>query len=84
VLVLTRKVDGRIIIGDNIVITLVKVLGDKVRIGIEAPKEVSVHREEVYNVIQKQKEKNNGEVEKERTGSETRSKGEEGIQPGSE
>jgi carbon storage regulator len=46
-LVLSRKRDERILIGDNVVITVVDVRGDKVRLGIDAPKEVPVHREEV-------------------------------------
>jgi len=47
-LVLTRKVGERIHIGNSIVVTIVRIHHDKVRIGIEAPPEVSVHREEVY------------------------------------
>jgi len=47
-LVLSRQRDESIIIGDNIVVTIVDVRGDKVRLGIEAPREVSVHRREVY------------------------------------
>ena len=54
-LVLTRNRDEKIMIGDNIIITIVEIRGDKVRIGIEAPKEVSVHREEVYKAIQREK-----------------------------
>ncbi len=52
-LVLSRKIDEKIIIGDNIAIMIVDIQGDKVRLGIEAPREVSVHREEVYQAIQK-------------------------------
>ena len=52
-LVLSRKKDEKIIIGDNISIMIVDIQGDKVRLGIEAPREVSVHREEVYQAIQK-------------------------------
>ena len=52
-LVLSRKKDEKIIIGDNIKITVVEIRGDKIRLGIEAPKEISVHRNEVYNAIQK-------------------------------
>jgi len=55
-LMLSRKVDEVIVIGDNIRITIVKVRGDKVRIGIDAPKDVSVHREEVYDAIRKERE----------------------------
>ena len=47
-LVLTRKVGERIHIGENIVVTVVRLQNDKVRIGIEAPADVNVHREEVY------------------------------------
>ena len=54
-LVLTRNRDEKIMIGDNIIITIVEIRGDKARIGIEAPKEVSVHREEVYKAIQREK-----------------------------
>ena len=46
-LVLTRKVGEKIVIGDDIVITLVRIHHDKVRLGIEAPPSVAVHREEV-------------------------------------
>lgn len=52
-LVLSRKKDEKIIIGDNITIMIVDIQGDKVRLGIDAPREVSVHREEVYQAIQK-------------------------------
>ena len=54
-LVLTRNRDEKIMIGDNIIITIVEIRGDKVRIGIEAPRNVSVHREEVYYAIQQGK-----------------------------
>lgn len=54
-LVLSRKKDEVLIIGDHIRITVVEVRGDKVRLGIEAPKDVSVHRSEVYDAIQKSK-----------------------------
>lgn len=50
-LVLSRKVNETIIINDNIVITVVDIRGDKVRLGIEAPKDVPVHRQEVYDAI---------------------------------
>ena len=53
-LVLSRQRDESIIIGDNIVVTIVDVRGDKVRLGIEAPREVSVHRREVYEAIQRE------------------------------
>jgi carbon storage regulator len=50
-LVLSRQRDESIIIGDNVVITVVDVRGDKVKLGIEAPKEITVHRREVYEAI---------------------------------
>jgi carbon storage regulator len=46
-LVLTRKLGERIVIGDSIVLTVVRINGDKVRLGIEAPPEIEVHREEL-------------------------------------
>jgi carbon storage regulator len=53
-LVLSRQRDESIIIGDNVVITVVDVRGDKVKLGIEAPREISVHRREVYEAILKE------------------------------
>ncbi len=50
-LVLSRKKNESIVIDDKIVITVVDVRGDKVRLGIQAPREVSVHREEVYRAL---------------------------------
>lgn len=52
-LVLSRKKNESIVIRDDIVITVVDVRGDKVRLGIEAPREVTVHRREVYEAIKK-------------------------------
>jgi carbon storage regulator len=53
-LVLSRQRDESIIINDNIVVTIVDIRGDKVRLGIEAPSEVPVHRREVYEAIQRE------------------------------
>lgn len=53
-LVLSRQRDESIIIGDNIVITIVDIRGDKVRLGIDAPTEIPVHRREVYEAIQRE------------------------------
>ena len=50
-LILSRKKDETIVISDNIRLTIVEVRGSKVRIGIEAPRDVSVHREEIYDAI---------------------------------
>jgi len=51
-LVLTRKIDQGIMIGDNVKVIIVDVRGDQVKLGIEAPREVVVHREEIYREIQ--------------------------------
>lgn len=53
-LVLTRNKDERIMIGDSIVVTVVEIRGDQVRLGIEAPSSVPVHRDEIYERIQKE------------------------------
>ena len=53
-LVLSRQRDESIMIGDNVVITVVDIRGDKVRLGIDAPREVPVHRQEVYDAIQRE------------------------------
>lgn len=50
-LVLSRKHDEKIVIGENIVITVVEIRGDKVRLGIEAPVTVPVHRQEIYDAM---------------------------------
>jgi len=54
-LVLSRQKDESIMIGDNVEIVIVDVRGDKVRLGITAPKEIPVHRREVYEAIQREK-----------------------------
>ena len=53
-LVLSRQRDESIIIGDNIVVTIVDIRGDKVRLGIDAPTEIPVHRREVFEAIQRE------------------------------
>jgi carbon storage regulator len=50
-LVLSRKKGERIVVNNDIILTVVEVRGDKVRVGIEAPKDVPVHREEVHRAI---------------------------------
>lgn len=56
-LVLTRKKDQTIIVNDNIEITVLDIQGDQVRIGINAPKNVAIHRKEVYLEIQEENKK---------------------------
>lgn len=53
-LVLSRHRDESIIIGDNIIITVVDIRGDKVRLGIQAPTEIPVYRQEMYEAIQRE------------------------------
>jgi len=55
VLILTRKVGESLVIGDDVSIIVLGVKGNQVRIGVDAPKSVSVHREEIYNKIQDEK-----------------------------
>ena len=54
-LVLTRRKNEAVLIGDNVRIVVVEIRGDKVRLGIDAPKDTAVHRREVYEVIRKDK-----------------------------
>ena len=53
-LVLSRKRNESIVINDNVTVTIVDIRGDKVRVGIEAPKEIPVHRLEIYDAIQRE------------------------------
>ena len=53
-LVLSRQRDETIMIGDDVEITIVDIRGDKVRLGITAPREIQVHRKEVYDAIQRE------------------------------
>ena len=55
-LVLSRQKDESIMIGDDVEITIVDVRGDKVRLGINAPRNIAVHRKEIYLAIQKEKD----------------------------
>ena len=57
-LILTRKVGESLVIGDDVSIVVLGVKGNQVRIGVDAPTSVSVHREEIYNKIQDEKDLN--------------------------
>lgn len=59
-LVLTRKQNESIVIGHDIVVTIAEIRGDKVRVGITAPSNVTVHRQEVYDLIQIQRRDEEG------------------------
>lgn len=57
-LILTRRIGETLTIGDNVQVTVLGVKGNQVRLGVNAPKEIPVHREEIYQRIQKEKEAN--------------------------
>ena len=62
-LILTRRIGETLIIGDDVNITVLGVKGNQVRLGINAPKDVSVHREEIYLRIQQEKQGTETDVE---------------------
>ncbi len=64
-LILTRRIGETLIIGDDVNITVLGVKGNQVRLGINAPKDVSVHREEIYLRIQQEKQGTDTEIEEE-------------------
>ncbi len=74
-LVLSRKKNESIVINDDITVVVVEIRGDKVRLGVEAPKEVPVHRREVFDAIRR-----NGPVAEEATG--TKAEGSDAPQQG--
>ena len=57
-LILTRKVGESLLIGDDVSITILNIRGNQVKIGVQAPKDVSVHREEIYQRIYQTKDEN--------------------------
>ena len=66
-LVLSRQKDESIMVGDEVEITIVDVRGDKVRLGISAPRSIAVHRKEVYEAIQREKEEQEQEQDNPKT-----------------
>ena len=62
-LILTRRVGESLMIGDEVTVTVLGVKGNQVRIGVNAPKHVSVHREEIYERIQQEAEANGSVAE---------------------
>lgn len=64
-LILTRRVGETLMVGDDVTVTVLGVKGNQVRIGVNAPKEVAVHREEIYQRIQREK---NGSADEDNIG----------------
>lgn len=64
-LILTRRIGETLMIGDEIIVTVLGVKGNQVRLGVGAPKDVAVHREEIYRRIQKENEDEQSSFEKE-------------------
>jgi len=60
-LILTRRVGETLMVGDDVTVTVLGVKGNQVRIGVNAPKDVSVHREEIYQRIQREKSAGNSQ-----------------------
>ncbi len=58
-LILTRRVGETLVIGDDVTVTVLGVRGNQVRLGVNAPKDVAVHREEIYQRIQNEKDAEN-------------------------
>ena len=62
-LILTRRISESVVIGDEVKVTVLGIKGNQVRLGIDAPKTVSVHREEIYQRIQQEKHEEKGKGE---------------------
>jgi carbon storage regulator len=68
-LILTRRVGETVMIGNDITVTVLGVKGNQVRVGVNAPKEVAVHREEIYERIKREEQAAGGVVKRPLTGS---------------
>lgn len=62
-IVLSRKKNEKLVIGDNVVITVVDIRGDRVRLGIDAPRDIPLARKEVYDALKAQEEAEGGETD---------------------
>ena len=67
-LILTRRVGETVMIGNDITVTVLGVKGNQVRVGVNAPKEVAVHREEIYERIKREEEAGGGALKRPLTG----------------
>ena len=61
-LILTRRIGETLMVGAEVTVTVLGVKGNQVRIGVNAPKEIAVHREEIYQRIQREKQQNRDDV----------------------
>ncbi|HEY4644953.1 MAG TPA: carbon storage regulator CsrA [Steroidobacteraceae bacterium] len=61
-LILTRRVGETVMIGENVTVTVLGVKGNQVRVGVNAPKEIAVHREEIYERIKREAQSSGGQV----------------------
>lgn len=70
-LILTRRVGETVMIGENVTVTVLGVKGNQVRVGVNAPKEIAVHREEIYERIKREAQSGSGQVVRGQFGSGT-------------
>jgi len=72
-LILTRRVGETVMIGENVTVTVLGVKGNQVRVGVNAPKEIAVHREEIYERIKREAQSAGGQVVRGQFGTDNKS-----------